>query len=96
MLKVKQYIFENQTYLKFLEYVRQQGYDLFGQVENLEPYQGIGNRIGLNVPITYLGYPGLTDGKICTIWSDFEKFVGMYNSLACITVFVYECMLCII
>ena len=64
-------------YLFILENVRANGLELFGQVEELEDFLiPSGKHIGMAIPVRFVGHPSLSDGKVCTIWSDFEKFIG--------------------
>lgn len=68
------YILHN--YLNILANVRDIGLQLFGEVEDLEDYLIPFGKTA--VPVKFIGHPSLSDGKVCTIWSDFEKFVGRY------------------
>ena len=62
-------------YLNILANVREEGLRVFGAVELLEPFMIPFGKTA--VPVNLVGHPSLSDGKVCTIWSDFEKFLGI-------------------
>ena len=63
--------------LFILESVWATGIQMFGDVDNLDPYS-IPIVPGKSyIPIKFIGVPSLSDGKVCAIWSDFVKFVGI-------------------
>ena len=60
---------------------------MFGAVQELEPFLIPFGKTA--IPVNLIGHPSLIDGKVCTIWSDFEKFIGTLSSLLLIGKWFY-------